>query len=140
MKAEKEKKLTIKERAFVDCYTGNGTEAARMAGYKGNDRTLAAIACQNLRKLHIKKAIEERNSGLKNYRIANRADRQEFWSNIMRDRRHELSNRLTASKLLGQSECDFVQRVEIIKSHEDWLKEIEDEDNATSETGKATVH
>ena len=38
---EKKKKLTPKQQRFVSEYlkTGNATEAARRAGYKGNDNT-----------------------------------------------------------------------------------------------------
>ena len=37
--------LTLKQKAFADYYIefGNATEAARQAGYKGNDVTLAAV-------------------------------------------------------------------------------------------------
>lgn len=54
-------KLTPKQQAFVDAYTGaargNATEAARMAGYKGNATTLAAVGAENLRKPQIQAAI-----------------------------------------------------------------------------------
>lgn len=56
-----ERKLTPKMQAFVDAYTGpargNATEAARMAGYKGNDRTLAAVGAENLTKPGILAAV-----------------------------------------------------------------------------------
>ena len=48
---------------FIDKYLEldfNGTEAARRAGYKGDDNTLASIASQNLRKLKIRQRIEQR--------------------------------------------------------------------------------
>ena len=56
-------KLTGKQRAFIDHWFENGyngTEAARSAGYKGNDNTLAAVASENLTKPKIKKVIERR--------------------------------------------------------------------------------
>ena len=45
-------KLTIKQERFVQEYNvdGNGTRAARSAGYKGNDNTLATVSVENLRK------------------------------------------------------------------------------------------
>lgn len=55
--------LTTKQRLFVEAYlaTGfNGVKAARAAGYKGNDITLAAVAYENLRKPHIKALIDQR--------------------------------------------------------------------------------
>lgn len=55
-------KLTNKQKAFIEHYLEcwNGTEAARKAGYKGNDNTLAAIGSQNLRKLNIKRRVQDR--------------------------------------------------------------------------------
>jgi hypothetical protein len=57
------RKLSLKQRRFIDAYLGsargNGTEAARIAGYKGNAATLSQIASQNLRKRLISSAIEQ---------------------------------------------------------------------------------
>ena len=52
------KKLTTKERRFVEEYLidFNGTAAAIRAGY--SDRTAANIASENLRKLHIQAEIQ----------------------------------------------------------------------------------
>lgn len=55
-------KLTTKQKLFVEAYIANpnGTEAARKAGYAGNDNTLASMAKENLRKPQILKLIEKR--------------------------------------------------------------------------------
>lgn len=55
-------KLTGKQKVFADSYieTLNGTEACRRAGYKGDDRQLAVISSQNLRKLNVLTYINER--------------------------------------------------------------------------------
>jgi len=56
------RKLTGKQHAFVVAYLSNnynGTAAAREAGYKGNDQTLAAVAYENLRKPHIAEKIAD---------------------------------------------------------------------------------
>lgn len=56
--------LTEKQRRFVEAYMGkargNATEAARLAGYKGNRETLASVGKENLRKPQIREAIGER--------------------------------------------------------------------------------
>jgi hypothetical protein len=54
--------LTIKQRLFVDHYIicMNGTEAARLAGYDGDNAQLAVIASQNLRKLNVSRALDAR--------------------------------------------------------------------------------
>ena len=53
--------LTIKQKRFVDAYTGpargNGTEAARLAGYAGSEKTLGVVAVENLAKPRIQDAI-----------------------------------------------------------------------------------
>lgn len=57
------KKLTTKEKRFADRYLYeakfNGTEAARGVYDAASDNTLAQIAYQNLRKLHIKQYVDE---------------------------------------------------------------------------------
>jgi phage terminase small subunit len=55
-------KLTDKQQAFINYYIQcwNATEAARLAGYKGNNATLAAVGYENLRKPHIWAEIERR--------------------------------------------------------------------------------
>lgn len=56
--------LTIKQRQFVDHYIlcMNGTEAARRAGYDGNEATLAVVASQNLRNHKILRELDRRLS------------------------------------------------------------------------------
>lgn len=60
----KEDKLTPKQQLFVEAYlgeaNGNGTKAARLAGYKGNDKTLGVIATENLSKPSIASRVRER--------------------------------------------------------------------------------
>lgn len=54
--------LTEKQRRWVDAYAGqakgNGTEAARLAGYAGSDAVLACVAYENRRKPQIAAVIE----------------------------------------------------------------------------------
>ena len=56
------KELTTKQRLFVEAYLANpnATEAARRAGYAGNDLTLAQVGAENLRKPYIADLLEER--------------------------------------------------------------------------------
>ncbi len=63
MAITKKSPLTGKQLAFIDYYficDFNGTEAARRAGYKGEDATLAAVAYENLKKPHIAAEIRRR--------------------------------------------------------------------------------
>lgn len=54
--------LTPKQKAFVSAYvaTGNATEAARRAGYSGNDKTLQVMGAKNISNAMVKQAIEAR--------------------------------------------------------------------------------
>ena len=54
--------LTTKQRLFVEAYLANpnATEAARAARYKGNDKTLAQVGAENLRKPYLSALIEAR--------------------------------------------------------------------------------
>ncbi len=109
-----ETKLTEKQRRFVEAYmgqaAGNATEAARLAGYKGNDPTLAAVGGQNLRKPSVQEAIQSRV--VADPRIATRKDRQSLWTALMYDETEETRDRLKASELLAKSQADFVERIE----------------------------
>lgn len=60
--AGQHKGLNFKQRVFVEHYlqAWNATDAARRAGYKGNDITLASVGYENLRKPQIAEAIERR--------------------------------------------------------------------------------
>lgn len=109
--------LREKQRKFVDAYmgeaAGNATEAARLAGYKGNDVTLGQVGAENLKKPQILAAIEEiqNDSPL----IASREERQQFWTSVMRGIEPDaaMGDRLKASELLGKSGADFVQKHEV---------------------------
>lgn len=62
------KKLTPKQRSFIDNYLangGNGTQAAKDAGYKGSPNTLKSVAQENLRKPDIAEKIEAAQNKLK---------------------------------------------------------------------------
>ena len=103
--------LTTKMQAFVEAYCGNATEATLKAGY--SPRTAAFIGAENLKKPQIKKAIAEREKISSESRIADRQERQSFWTHVMRDSEEDMRNRLKAAELLGRSECDFVEKVEL---------------------------
>lgn len=61
---KKGEKLTPKQEIFVSEYlkTGNATEAARRAGYKGNDNTLAQVGNENLRKPNVVKRLKSKEA------------------------------------------------------------------------------
>ena len=59
-----EPRLSLKQRSFIVWMVsaevnGNATEAARRAGYKGSDATLATVGKENIRKPHIAAELEK---------------------------------------------------------------------------------
>lgn len=83
----KEKRLTDKQELFIDYYieTGSCTEAARLAGYKGDN--LNKIGSKNLAKLE--PYIKERIADKKNERIAKQDEILETLTRILRREEHE---------------------------------------------------
>lgn len=125
-----------KKRLFVEAYDEeNPVIAMRVAGFQGTDSYLKNKAKELVADPHIQKAIEERNRYLEGTQkvIATRAERQAFWTAILRNDASKLNiepeydsaglpkpvgniplaQRIKASELLGKSETDFVDRVDI---------------------------
>jgi phage terminase small subunit len=132
--------LNARQRAFVDAYCGPaqgvGTEAARMAGYTGNDSVLAATAYDLLRVPHVKAAIAAATKADTTTRIAGRRERKEWLTKLVRgelveehiatvgtgngfsqvervkDKGASLKDRAKAAELLARMSGDFLDRVE----------------------------
>lgn len=77
-------KLTERQRRFVEAYveTGNATEAARRAGY--SKKTANIIGPENLSKLSIKKAIEERMAEIEKSKTATAEEIIQLLSSMIR--------------------------------------------------------
>lgn len=103
-------KLTAKQQRFIEAYTGNATEAAKVAGY--SEKSAEKIGRDLLRNPTVAEAIRARESQAIKPLIASRQKRQEFWSMTMQDTAEDMRNRLKASELLGKSEGDFLSKVE----------------------------
>lgn len=105
-------KLNSRQQKFVDAYSGNATDAARKAGYSGNDGVLGATAHNLLKNPKIALAIRAREADRSDKLIATRAERQQFWTKVANDTSAKMPDRLRASELLGKSEADFTEKVE----------------------------
>ena len=119
--------LTVRQQRFVDYYDGNGTQAAEKAGYS----TPRQEAARLLSNVNIKAALRTRENRRRKGHIADRKDRQAFWTRVMRGEETQpaitgtdtdgnpvveeippkMSDRLSASQLLGKSEADFTDKV-----------------------------
>ncbi|MEZ5555255.1 terminase small subunit [Haliea sp.] len=76
--------LTQKQLLFVENYIqtgGNGTAAARAAGYRGSSATLGAVAHENLNKPHIIDAVARRQRKIRQrLEITTQAKRERLWA------------------------------------------------------------
>jgi len=126
-------KLAPKQRIFVEAYYGDNVNSMRIAGYSGEDSYLDTKAEELLRDPLIVEAIKERSKymAITKKAIADREERQQLWSDILRNedphRKEEfdangiplpegnipLPIRLKASELLGKSEADFVEKIDM---------------------------
>ena len=105
--------LTTKQENFVLHYKGNGTEAARLAGYKGNDKTLGVVASENLAKPRVMAALQERRTREISTGIMTRQELQRMWSSIANDDNVSMPDRLAAYALMARSDGLFLERVEV---------------------------
>lgn len=109
--------LPERMRRFVDAYmgeaNGNGTRAARIAGYAGDDNTLAVQASALLRNPKVKRAREARleNDAL----VAGRMERVRWLTKVMRGEidapnlRERLAAQEALSKLAGEQVTKVAQ-------------------------------
>lgn len=120
------KELTSKQRKFVESFAGNGTEAARLAGYAGDDNALGVAAHELLSNPKIVQAIQAREKVKIRPLIASREKRQEFWTLVMLDSGEDMRNRLKASELLGRSEADFTDKLDVSGEMDRPLRDLTD--------------
>lgn len=104
-------KLNARQQAFVEAYAGNATAAALAAGY--SERSARSQGQRLLTNDDIKDAIKAREAQRLAPTIATRQERQEFWTSVLRSEDEAMKDRLKAAELLGKSEGDFLERVEM---------------------------
>ena len=101
--------LTAMQMAFVKAYCGNATEAAIKAGY--SKKTAYSQGQRLLKNVEVANAITCREKKSASVMIADRQERQSFWTTVLRDAEEDMKNRLKAAELLGRSEGDFLDRI-----------------------------
>ena len=119
-------KLTHKQQLYVEHYnkTGNGTESARVAGYKGTDVTLAAVGYENLNKPHIASALKALQATRAMHSNRTQHDMDAFlWSVISNDS-DAMRDRLTAAQQVQRLNGWVVDRSEskhVSGSPDEWV-------------------
>ena len=101
--------LTQKQQAFIECYTGNATEAAKLAGY--SEATAYSSGQRLLKQPQIAEAIRAREQERQAPNIADREQRFAFWTSVMRDTNESTRDRLRASELLAKAQGDFLIKI-----------------------------
>lgn len=103
-------KLTGKQQKFAEEYIVdlNATQAAIRAGYAASSCKLSGH--NNITKYNVVKEIERLQAKERRKSIANRKQRQQFWTEVYNDKASNMGDRLRASELLGKSECDFIEK------------------------------
>ncbi len=101
--------LTHKQQVFIDNYSGNATEAAKLAGY--SEATAYSSGQRLLKQPQIAEAIRAREQERQAPNIANREQRLAFWTAVMRDPDESTRDRLRASELLAKAQGDFLIKI-----------------------------
>ena len=124
-------KLTLKQKKFADEYiiSGNATDAAIKAGYA--KRSAGQIGEQNLKKLEIKKYIDERLAQLASEKIATQEEVLSYLTSVMRGETQEQT--LISIGELGQEITDIdvgakdrIKAAELLgKRHRLWTDKVE---------------
>lgn len=108
------RRLTAKQLAFIDAYmgeaNGNATEAARLAGYAGDDNALGVRGHLLLRndKVFEEITIRQREDPL----VISRIERQRLLTEIATNGHEQTKDRLKAIDQLSKTGGDYVHRVE----------------------------
>lgn len=105
--------LTVKQRAYAECYAGDGEKAAYQAGYKGSKNSISVTVTRLNKNEEVVKLIRARESKRLTPLIKTREERQEWWSTVMEDEELPTKDRLRASELLAKSQCDFITKTEV---------------------------
>lgn len=110
-------KLTAKQRRFVEVFCGeaqcNATQAARLAGYKGNSKTLRTIGTENMAKHGVKHAIEalQRKETKKN--IMTREEILEQLSEIAKEKEASKGDQIKAMDTINKMRGEYVLRHDV---------------------------
>jgi hypothetical protein len=88
---------------------GNATLAAREAKYKNPNKIGPRLAKHPV----VRAALHAKQEVALSHGIASRQERQEFWTQTMRDQALDMQHRHKGSELLARSAGDFIDKLEI---------------------------
>ena len=116
--------MTNRQALFVREYQAclNATEAAKRAGF--SSKTAYSQGQRLLKNAEIQNAITEAMNERTNNLVADRRERQEFLTAIMRDIELKPCDRLRACELLSKIEGDFISKANIEVKNSDTLTDF----------------
>ena len=117
MPEEKKEKLTYKQQAFVDQYIickGNALQAAKLAGYSGDDNTLAQRGHELVKNSKIQAAIAAKTSEIRAIDDISIEYIAKRLHEIEQDKTANKGDKLRALELLGKYKSMFVERIESV--------------------------
>lgn len=111
------------QRAIADAYIANGgnqEQAVVAAGYspryaRGNAHRLVANS-------GVQELIQIRNEDIADKRIADMAEINAFWTEVIRDQSNDLKDRLKASELRARAAGGFIDKQEVTLVDSAWFK------------------
>ena len=105
-------RLTERQAAFVRGVASGktATQSAKDAGY--SHAYAGRQAVQLLVNPQIKAHLDKLNAQIASPEIADAAERQRWWTTVVRDTQADLKDRLRASELLGKAQGDFIEKQE----------------------------
>ena len=116
--------MTNRQRIFIAEYlnTLDVTRSAIKAGY--SRRSAYSTGSRLLKNAEIQKYVGEVMNERINSRIADRSERQEFLTTIMRDNEQPTKERLRACELLSRLDGDFINRSSVEVKNADTLANL----------------
>jgi phage terminase small subunit len=104
------KGLRAKQRKFIEYYNGEPIKTAIAAGYKSPKRAANGLLKNNL----VVEKLREREAREPDPLVADRIERQRFFTKIMRDDNESTHNRTKAAIQLGKMNGDYIIKHEAV--------------------------
>ena len=116
--------MTKKQQLFIQHYlcSLNATEAAKRAGYSA--KTAYSIGAELLKNPEIQKAIEQQSHERINKLIADRNERMQLLTAIIRSDDESTKDKIKAIELLSRLDGDFISKSSIEVKTENTLAEL----------------
>ena len=106
-------KLNARQKSFCEFYVANGnaTESAIKARY--SEKTARSIGQRLLTNADIKKYIKELREKTKNSRIMTAIERREFLTEVIKNGKEKIQDRLKALDILNKMDGEYIEKMQL---------------------------